>query len=316
MEFFNNLYTVFVQVVILAVIAAVGFFGDRAGFFTEKASRLCNDLLFYVVTPCVVINSFVTMPFTRENAAGFFTAFGCSAFYHTLAVVNSLLLFRKGDKDENAVYKYSIVYGNNGFMGLPLSFAVMQALSGSGETGVFYCSAAVAVFNVFCFTHGVWLMSGGGRLDLKKLIINPGTLSVLIGLPLFFFNVKLPAVISSPITHIGNMNTPLAMIMLGTYFSHADLRAAFKKFSIYLSAAVKLVIVPVALILLFFAVGVRGDTLVVASVFCSVPTASNTVMFAAKYGKDTALASQVVGFSSFLSILTLPACVALAILLS
>lgn len=316
MEFLNNMYTVFMQVVILAVMVMVGFFGDRFGFFTEKAARMCNDLLFYVVCPCIIVNSFVTVPFTPENASGFFIALGCAVFFHVAAIILSFFLFNKGDKDKNVVYKYAVVYGNTGYMGLPLAFAVMQALSGNGDVGVFYCSAAVVVFNLFCFTHGVWLMSGGGRLDPKKLILNPGTIPVIIGLALFLLRIKLPAVIGTPVSHIAGMNTPLAMVMFGTYLSHADLRAAFKSPNIYIAALVKLVLTPLAMIGLFRLAGVTGDMLIVASVFVSAPTASNTVMFSAKFGKDTALASQVTSFSSILSVLTMPACVALAILLS
>ena len=44
----------------------------------------------------------------------------------------------------------------------------------------------------------------------------------------------------------------------------------------------------------------------------SAPTANNTVMFAAKYGRDTGLASKAVAVITFLSILTMPLMIALS----
>ena len=319
MAFFNNVCTVFLQVMILAVMIAVGFFGDRLGYFTEHAARLCNNLLFYIITPCVIINSFLKVEYTRNSAGGFFAAFACAVVFHALAVLLSLCLFNRGDRDKNVIYKYATVYGNTGYMGLPLAKAVMEAFAGNGEIGVFYASAAVAAFNLFCFTHGVWLMAGSGgknSFNWKKLIINPGALSVIVGLPLFLLNVRLPSLIATPIESIGSMNTPLAMIMFGTYLSKADFAAAFRQKNMYVTALMKLAVIPLAMIGLFRLCGITGNLLIVASVFVSAPSANNTVMFAAKYDRDTALASQVCGFTSILSVVTMPACVALSMLIA
>lgn len=317
MSFLSNMYTVFIQVLTLAVMIAVGFAGHKLSVFTETAARMCNNLLFYIITPCVIIGSFMNVDFTPRNAGGFFISFGCAAALHIVGMIFTLFLFKRCDKDRGAVFRYACMYSNMGYMGLPLARAVMEAVGRDGDMGVFYCSAAVTCFNIFAFTHGVFIMSGDGKkFDLKKLILNPGTLSVLIGLPLFIFDITLPSVITTPISSIGSMNTPLAMIMLGTYLANADIKDALREKNVYFTAFLKLLAFPLSLILLFSLIGVRGDILIVASVFVSAPTATNTAMFAAKYDKDTALASQVCGFSTLLSILTMPLCVALGVMLA
>lgn len=319
MAFLNNVYTVFEQVIILAVMVAVGFCGDRFGYFTERAARLCNNLLFYVITPCVIVNSFLSVEYTKSSAGGFFAAFGCAVVFHALAVILSLFLFNRTNEDQSKIYKFATVYGNTGYMGLPLAGAVMQAVTGNSEIGFFYCSAAVAAFNLFCFTHGVWLMSGKdgkSKFNFSKLIINPGMLSVIIGMPLFLLSINLVPVISQPLEYLASMNTPLAMVMFGTYLSKADFAAAFRQKNIYVTALLKLAIIPLAMIGLFRLCGVTGNLLIVASVFVSAPSANNTVMFAAKYNRDTSLASQVCGFTSVISVITMPACVAAAMLIA
>ena len=187
--------------------------------------------------------------------------------FHALAAIFSLFLFRSGDRDKNVIYKYATVYGNTGYMGLPLAKAVMDAVAGSGDIGVFYCSAAVAAFNLFCFTHGVWLMSDSGgksKFNWKKLILNPGTLSIAAGLPLFLLNVTLPHVLAAPIEHLGNMNTPLAMVMFGTYLSKADFGAALRQKNMYVTALMKLAVIPLAMIGLFRLCGITGNLLILS----------------------------------------------------
>ncbi len=317
MDFFVNAFNVFSQVLILAIIVMVGFIGDRMGFFTEKTARGCNDLLFYIVTPALIINSFSTIQFSNENAKGFLIECLCCAAFHALAIIVSIFVFNKGERDKNVIFKYGTVYGNMGYMGIPLSQAIMQTVTGNGEIGVFYCSAAMIVFNIFSFTHGVMLMSGsGGKFDAKKLILNPGVIGILLGAPIFLLGINLPEIIKEPITHIGNMNTPLAMVLFGTYLSKSDFKTMFKQGNIYITAVLKLVVLPLVAILGFYLAGVRGNLLIVASVFVSAPTATNTSMFAAKFGKDTAIASQTTGLVSILAIATMPMCVALAMLLA
>lgn len=317
MVFFANALNVFTQVLILAVIVLVGFFGDRMGFFTEKTARGCNDLLFYIITPAVIINSFSSIRFSKENALDFLLAFLCALAFHVIAIVVSLFVFNKGERDRNVIFKYSTAYANMGYMGLPLSQAVMKTVTGDGDIGVFYCSAAVVVFNIFSFTHGVMLMSDSAeKFSIKKLVINPGIIGILIGAPIFLLGINLPEIVKMPLTHMGNMNTPLAMVLFGTYLSKSDFKTMFKQGNIYVTALLKLIVLPLVAILGFYLCGVRGNLLIVASVFVSAPTASNTAMFAAKFGKDTALASQTTGLVSILAIATMPMCVALAMLLA
>lgn len=317
MVFLANAINVFTQVLILAIIVVIGFLGDRRGFFTEKTARGCNDLLFYIITPALIINSFSTIEFTKENASGFLTECLCCAVFHVLAIAVSLFVFNKGERDKNVVFKYATVYANMGYMGIPLSQAVMETVTGNGEIGVFYCSAAMVVFNIFSFTHGVTLMSNSGeKLSVKKLFLNPGVIGILIGAPIFLLGINLPEIIKIPLTHVGNMNTPLAMILFGTYLSKSDFKSMFKQGNIYITAILKLVVLPLVAIFGFYLFGVRGNLLIVASVFVSAPTATNTSMFAAKFGKDTTLASQVTGLVSILAIITMPLCVALAMLLA
>jgi predicted permease len=89
-----------------------------------------------------------------------------------------------------------------GYMALPLCQSLL------GSEGVFYCSAGVVAFNILSFVHGIWLMKKGTENDegfkIKTIILNPGVLSVAVGLPLFISGIELPEIINGAVTHIAN----------------------------------------------------------------------------------------------------------------
>lgn len=306
MEFFSYMAAAFGQVAILAVLVIVGFICDKTKLYTQSVSRSCNDLLFYIITPAVIIDSFLNVKFEQESALSFLAAFLIFGVFHGAAALLVRPLYKKAG-EHRAIFRYATMFGNVGYMGLPLAKAV------AGDLGVFYASAGVAVFNIFAFTYGIRLMDRDQRgFQLKKLILNPGSIGIVIGIPLFLLRVELPALLATPITYLGSLNTPLAMLMFGTYLANTDLLGMFRRKENYIVALLKLLVMPLCTLGILWLVGVRGTLLLTAVVLCSAPTANNTVMFAAKYGQDTGVASKVSGFTSVLSVITMPICIALA----
>lgn len=308
--FLQNVQTAAMQVAILYIIVAVGFICDRVGLYTEKAARLTNDLLFYIVTPAIIVQSFTAIAYTPESLRNLLLSFLGGAALHVAAILISLPFFRKGDKRTANVYKFACVYGNVGYMALPLAAAVL------GSEGVFFCSGVLIPFNIFAFTHGVHLMTSTlgekTKFDVKSLILNPGAISVVIGMPLFLLHITLPRILAEPVSYIASLNTPLAMLMFGTYLSKTDLRKMFFRKETYFVAFLKLIVLPAVMLGGLKLLGVPPVLCTALLISASAPTANNTVMFATKYGNDTAAASQTIAVVSFLSVLTMPLFIAAA----
>ena len=324
--FLTNLLNVAKLVLILYIMAAVGFFADKIGKFTQKAAKLATGLLFYIVTPCVIVNSFV-VNFSSKTSSVALKDFGLAMLFfavtYAIAIPISKLFFRKQPASKRTIYRHSVVYGNCGYIGLPLVQAVV------GEKGVFYSALAITVFNVITFTQGVHQMHEGddGKADIKlsKILINPGTLGILLGIPLLIlmlvFKVDLTSsnweILTKPISYIGSMNTPLAMLCLGTFLANTDIKNTFKDKNNYLVGILRLIIIPMSLFAVILLVN-RFVTAVPAVVAVSLmvsacpPSANNTVLFAATFDKDVGLASTTVASSTFFSILTMPVVLALA----
>ena len=123
--FWQNCLIAVKQVVILYIIVAGGYVCDKTKVFTEKTARACNNLLFYAITPCVIVNSFLTTELSADTARGLALAAGCAALTHVTGIVLSLPFFRDTKKPNNGIFKFASVYGNMGYMALPLAQAVI-----------------------------------------------------------------------------------------------------------------------------------------------------------------------------------------------
>lgn len=309
MVFLSNALTALTQVVILFLVAMVGFVCHKTGIYTEKASRLTTDLLFYIVAPAVIIRSFVSMEYNRESLKGILLALLGGTLFHVASIVIAELAFRRNKDSASCIFKFASAYGNTGYMALPLAQAVL------GAEGVFYCSVILVPFYIFTFTHGAVIMQkndGREKLNIKKLLLNPGVIGVAIGLPLFLTGVNIPDVIYQPVSYIADLNTPLAMVMFGTYLAAADWKTLFSDKRIFLAAAVKIIIIPLVTVVGLRLLGFTGVLLTACVLSASAPTANNTVMFSAKYDRDTALASKTTAFISVVSIITMPVMIAIA----
>ncbi len=306
--FFDNLKTIATQVIILYVVAGVGFASDKTGIFNKTDAKKVIDLLFNIVLPVAIIHTFASMEYTPQRVKGLFIAFVCAMATHLFGMGVSALTFKKRDSLlEKGIYHYATVLSNAAFLALPLAKSVI------GEEGVFYCAVYVGVFNIIAFTYGIYEISGHkAKIDLKKIILNPGSISVLIGVPLFLFKIKLPYIISYPMELVGSINSPLAMIVFGTFLANANFKNMFIKKEIYFISFLRLIFIPLCMMGLFRLCGVRGDLLAAMTISSSAPTATNTAMYAAKYENDTALGSEIAAQSSVLSIITMPVIVALA----
>ncbi|MGN0527895.1 MAG: AEC family transporter [Eubacterium sp.] len=306
-QFGENLQTVALQVVILYLIAAIGFVADKTKIFVQADGKRLVDLLFNLILPFAIINSFRSMERTPEHIKGLVIAFLLALLTHLLGIGISALTFRKRSLAQRGIYHYAITFSNAAFLALPLAESVV------GEEGVFYCSCYVAVFNIFAFTYGINQISGKtAKINIKNLILNPGSISVIIGIPLFLLQPDLPVFVTDVMQRVGACNSPMAMIVFGTFLANCNFKNIFVKKEIYFVSLLRLVVIPVVMLFVFKLIGVSGSMLTALTISASAPVATNTAMYAAKYDNDTALSSELVGQTSVFSVITMPVIVALA----
>lgn len=290
--------TVVGKVAVMLLLIIVGYIITKKGMLTEKGAAEITSLLIKIVTPCLIINSLISAGKDLELNSLLLAAV-VSALSMGIGILVSLLFFKKEPMERRKVLRFSVIFSNAGFMGLPLIQGIV------GDTGVVYGSFFVVVFNLICWTYGYAMMSGGG-LNLKTALLNPGIIGLAVGLPVYFLRLELPAVIREPIGFLSDLNTPLAMLIIGSHVARVNLKSFLADRSVYLMAFLRLNLCPALYLALLLLIR-PGQELFVSSVIqASTPVAANTVLFAVEYHQDSQLASKTVAFTTMLSILTIP----------
>lgn len=152
------------------------------------------------------------------------------------------------------------------------------------------------------------MMGGKGSVgDVLRALYSPAILSVIIGLVLYFTQIRLPEIIMEPVSAIGKMNTPIAMIIAGICIAQTDIRKTLFKWRIYLVCFLKLLLVPCTLILIVRPLLGSGIVSGVSVVAAASPVATMCMIFAVRYDKDSRYASELFAISTILSMLTIPA---------
>lgn len=296
---------VLIQVVIMFILMLVGLLCYKKKMLTEEVGSQLSSFLMLVVNPCVILRAF-QIEYKPELAKGLAVSALLAVISHFIGILIAVLFVRKNsERKEYIIERFAIVFSNCGFMAIPLIQAVL------GETGVFYASTYVAVFNLFTWTYGVTIMKGKmtGK-DIIHVLKSAPIISIAVGLLIFFFSVKIPSVISQPIDFLAALNTPLAMIVTGIYLARTKLSDAFKSGRIFLVSALRLAVVPIIMIVLFMFVGTKSElytTLLAANIIATAcPTAASTLMMSRMYGNNAEYSSMIITVSTLLSIITIP----------
>lgn len=302
----QNFLTVAHQVLILFILISVGFLCGKIKMLTESSVKAINDLVLYIVCPCVIINSFIRK-FDKTMLEGLLVTAAAALFVMMLSILIAHFVFHDKNDTKNRVYKFATVFSNCGFISLPLQQALL------GNEGVFYGAAYIAIFNIVMWTAGVYISSGDIKmLSPKKVFLNPCIIAVLVGIIIFVFSIPVPDIISEPIGYLSALNTPVPMIIIGFYLSQSRIADAFRNAKNFICVGLRLVIVPLISLGAFMLCGINGKVLIACLIATAASSAASTTMFAAKFGNDTSLSVNIVTMSTLLSVITMPLIVGFA----
>lgn len=303
----ENFLEVARQVVQLFVLMGVGFACRRLKLLDDAAVKGIVNVLILVVTPCLMMTAF-QRPFDPSLLASLGIAFAAAVAVHAASIALAALAFRGAADASRRVLRMAAVFSNAGFMGIPLEEAIL------GPKGVFFGAVYIVVFNVFMWSWGLALMRGSFRLN-RTMFVNPGTIGLAFGLPLFVFSWRLPPVAGRPVEMMAALNTPLAMIVIGYYLAGAKLGRVFSSVQTYLASAARLVVVPLAVTLAFlpFRASLDREMMLSAVIPAAAPVAAMVTMFASRYDRDVDLSVGLVTGTTLVSIVTMPVVIAIAL---
>lgn len=283
------------QLAMMAIYMAAGYFLFRKKLVSVQGCREFGNLLMNIILPCTILNSFRAQR-TPEQVSALLWSSLLSLLVLLLTFAVCTLCFRG-----KTIEHFGVSFSNVGFISLPLVSSIM------GAKGVLYVTPFIALLNIFQWTYGIAVISGSlESVRPRQMLKNPIILSVIAGLGLFLFQPPLPEAVTGAVSAMAALNAPVAMLILGIYLAQVELKSLFTAKILYISSAVRLVLIPALMILLLLPFPVDAGLRLAVLLAGSAPIGSLAAIFAQMYQEDYALAVREICLSTILCVFTMP----------
>ena len=297
----------------LFAIVVVGYIAGKLGYMGGTFDKKLSKVVIDITCPALILSSAMTgeLPDRRY----ILPLLGISVLTYVLLTVVALLLprFLTKKKDDEGVIGFAMMFGNVGFMGYPIVASIF------GHEAVFY-AAVLNVVNTFTvFTVGTMLVVGKNREStveekemsrkkmLRKVLYSTPMLSAYLTMLIVALEIKdIPEFISQPLTMIGNITVPAALLIIGSSMSQLPLRALLGNSTIYTTTLMRLAILPIGIHYLMTLLGFSSFVVGINTVVIAMPVATYGTILCLRHGKDTTLITEVTFITTLLAMISIP----------
>jgi len=288
----------------LFALVVVGYIAGRLGYMGGEFDKKLSSLAINFTCPALILSSAMTGELPDRRLI--LPLLGISTLtYVILSVVAFLLpryLTRK--KEDEGIVGFALMFGNVGFMGYPVVASIF------GHQAVFY-AAVLNVVNTFAvFTIGTILIVGDlsdGKRFQKKVLYSTPMLSAYLAILIVALGIdNIPDIISQPLTMLGNITVPAALLIIGSSMSQLSARSMLGDLTVYTTTVFRLLLIPIGFYFLCSALGFDPYVVNINTVVIAMPVATYGTILCLKYNRDTTLITEVTLITTLLSMLTIP----------
>ena len=295
----------FEVMITLFVIVVVGYAAGKMNYMGGEVDRKLSSLVINWTCPALILSSAMTgdLPDRRY----ILPLLGISAFTYVVLTAAAWGLSRVLTKrsENRGILSFAMVFGNVGFMGYPVVASIF------GQQAVFY-AAVLNVVNTFAvFTIGTMMITGGQGADRerfsKKVLYSTPMISAYLSMLIVALGVDyIPGYVSQPLTMIGNITVPAALLIIGSSMSQLPLRALLGTPVVYVTTLLRLCLLPVGVHFLCLALGFDPYVTSINTVVIAMPVATYGTILCLKYNRDTTLIAELTFITTLLSMITIP----------
>ena len=281
------------------IILIIGLGCSMKGLITKEGNKQLSKVALYIVNPLLIFMSYQS-EYSSKLLKGLMWSFLLSGITFGVAIALSTLLISK-KRPEHSLERFSAVYSNCGFIGIPLIRGIY------GDEGVLYLTAYITLFNVLVWTHGYMTMKESRDFkSFVKAATSPSVIAVFVGLLSYLTQKHLPDILHSSLKYISEMNTPLAMLIAGSAAAQTNVLKALKNKALYMVSVYKLLALPLVAFLLVHFLPAPHMVKMVVLIASACPVATTGTMFAIQFDKNPERCSEFFAVTTLLSGITLP----------
>lgn len=288
---------------ILLAIVVVGYVAGKLEYMGGDFDRRLSNIIIDFTCPALILSS--TMGGTLPDRGLILPLLGISLLTYLLltAVAFGLPKFITKKNEYHGPVGFALMFGNVGFIGYPIVGALF------GHQAVFYAAILNVVNTLAVFTIGVMLINGERqRLAFQpKILMSSPMMAAYLAILIVALGLdNIPDIISQPITMIGNITVPGALLIIGSSMSRLSWRTMLGSRVVYVTTAFRLLILPLIIYVLFRAVGFDPMVVDLNTIIIAMPVATYGTILCLRYGKDSTLITEITFISTLLSVLTIP----------
>jgi len=289
----------------LSCLVAVGYMAGKLGFLGGDFDRQLSRLVINITCPALILSSAMTgeLPDRRFILPLLLISVITYAVLTAAAFLLPRFLTRR--KDDEGAIGFALMFGNVGFMGYPVVASIF------GHEAIFY-AAVLNVVNTFTvFTIGTVLITGksdtaGSRFE-KKVLYSTPMMAAYLTMAIVALEIdNIPGFVSMPLTMLGNVTVPAALLIVGSSMSQLPLRALMGNVTVYATTVLRLLALPLGVYWLTKVLGFSDLVVNINTVVIAMPVATYGTILCLKYEKDTTLMTEVTFITTLLSMLTIP----------
>ena len=289
----------------LFVIVIVGYGAGKLGYLGGDFDRQLSRLVINLTCPALILSSAMTGELPDREYILPLLLISVVTYAVLTGVAYVLPRYLTRQKNNEGAIGFALMFGNVGFMGYPVVASIF------GHEAVFY-AAVLNVVNTFAvFTIGTVLITGKAEVEesrfQKKVLYSTPMLAAYLTMLIVIFRVdNIPAWVCQPLTMIGNITVPAALLIIGSSMSNLPLRALMGNTTVYATTLFRLVLLPIGVYWLGILLGFSPFVVNINTVVIAMPVATYGTILCLKYHKDTTLMTEVTFITTLLSMVTIP----------
>ena len=288
--------------VILFIIVVLGYVACKLGYMGDKFDKKLSAIVVDITCPLLVLSS--VMGDEMPDRTLILPLLGIGFLTYILLLVFGFWVPRLITKnhDDQGMIGFALMFANVGFIGYPIVSSIF------GPKAVFYAALLNMPNTFFIFTAGVMLIKGEYSLKQfnPKVLISPAMIGAFLAALLVAFGIRTPEIIARPVTMVGNITVPAALMIIGSSMARLPLREIIGSPKVYIATLLRLTVVPLSIYFLFRACGVSSQINDINTVVIAMPVASFGTMFCLKYGRNPSLITEMTFLTTVGSIITIP----------
>ncbi len=294
------MFVVFEQVLILLVFICIGYVLCKTKKADNTHSKLLSVLGFHVFLPANIFSTFAKN-FNVEYLSQKYPIVIIGAVFVVVMFFVGIPVSKLLSKDsyQQAIYRYSMVSPNYGYMGYALAGSIFGP-----EVLLDVMMFAIAL-SVYTYTVGYCMLTGS-KVSIKKLI-NPINIAMVAGAAVGLSGITMPNIVTDLLSKASACLGPISMLLTGMVISEYDMRQMLSNKPVYVMTVLRLLVIPCAVCLLLRLLGFEFAVAPAMSLLAA-SCGLNTIVFPKLAGKDCKTGAALACVSSILCVITIPLC--------